>query len=122
MTLQLSQKEIDAWQQFIHDTTQDTVKSTPAAAPAPTVTNIYVFNVDNSINIQAVVNPGGVPSRLTDNRQRLNEQGDCLWKYLPPNYHPTNMDALEAEIRDNPNYGYKPPTKEELAGRAGRGW
>jgi hypothetical protein len=99
----------------------EAAKPTPAAQ-APTVTNIYVLNVDASINIQAVVNPGNTPALLTDNRQRLNNQGDCLWRYLPPNYHPTNMDVLEAEIRDNPNYGYKPLTKEELAGIAGRGW
>jgi hypothetical protein len=94
MTLNLTQKEIDAWQQFIYDTTPGAEKQA-ATAPAQPVTNIYVFNVDNSVNIQAVVTPGNVPVQMVDERQRITSG---LTKYLPSMYQPGNMEATAERL------------------------
>ena len=83
----------EQWQQWCK-TFEQPAQPAPAA-PAQNVTNVYVFNVDNSINIQAVINPGGVPSQLVDNRRRLNGQLD---KYLPGMYQSGNMDETAKRL------------------------
>jgi len=94
----------------------EAANSTQAAAP--TVINNYFF-VDNSINIQSIISDGQTSARIVDARSRL---ADDIRRYLPPNYQSGNMDETEKRIAANPNYAYLPLTKEELAGKADRGW
>jgi hypothetical protein len=107
MTLNLTQKELEAWERFIYETTPAVKQA--AQNGQPVVINIFV---DNSINIQSVMTSGQIPVHMTDGRNRLT-------KYLPSNYHHGNMDALAAKIADNPNYAYTPLTKEERAAMGG---
>ena len=89
MTLQLSQKEIDAWQQFVYDTTPGVEKPTAAA---PVTINI-TLNIDNSINVQAAFTDGRIPVNMVDDRHRLN-------KYLPSMYQSGNMEATARALAD----------------------
>ena len=77
MTLNLSQKEIEAWQQFVYDTTPGIEKAVAGSNGQPVTINI-TFNVDNSVNVQSVITAASIPVNMVDERPRLTKEKRAL--------------------------------------------
>jgi len=106
MTLELSQKEIDAWQQFVYDTTPGVEKPTAAA---PVTINITFAPVTYNIVQTAISNGNTMPA------PQIRIVEDELTKYLPSMYQSGNMAKTAERIAANANYAHTPLTKEERA-------
>ena len=102
MTLNLSQKEIDAWQQFVYDTTPGIEKALAGSNGQPVTININYAPVTYNI-VQTAISGGNT---MPAPQIRIAE--DSLTKYLPSMYQPGNMEETAKRLA-------QPMTKEERA-------